>query len=67
MTDLERDLINDWTRNGKWGTLVFEYCAGELTFVVAKETFKVTPSENNSGVPMRRHNGTYDEKLAKNQ
>lgn len=65
MTDLERGLIDDWTKNYRWGTLEFEYRAGELVFARAKETF-IPPSEKNSAVPGRvRHNGTYDEKLAK--
>lgn len=68
MSDLALQMIDDFTKNNSWGTLVFEYCDGELVFAIRKETFKpVTFHENNSTkVPaMRRHNGTYDEKLAK--
>lgn len=66
MTDLERQLINDFTTNLRYGTIEFEYRAGELVFARAKETF-IPPSEKNSAVTMRKPNGTYDEKLAKNQ
>lgn len=66
MTDLERKLIDDFTKNFRYGTLEFEYRNGELVFARCKETF-IPPSEKNSAVgPLRvRHNGTYDEKLAK--
>ena len=52
-------LHDDFTKNRRYGSLEFEYRAGELVFVRRKETLIPATHEKNSTVVPRRENGTH--------
>lgn len=53
-------LLDDFTKNRRYGSIEFEYRAGELVFVRRKETLIPATYEKNSTVVPRRENGTHD-------
>jgi hypothetical protein len=55
-----QQLIVDFEKNKRYGSLEFEFRAGELTFVRRKETLIPHSEKNSAAVPVRRENGTYN-------
>lgn len=51
-------LLDDFTKNHRYGSIEFEYRAGQLVFVRRKETL-VPHNEKNSTVVPRTENGTH--------
>jgi len=52
------ELLRDFTTNKRYGSIEFEYRAGELVFVRKKETL-MPHYEKNSTVTPRMDNGTH--------
>jgi hypothetical protein len=60
------DLLDDFTKNHRYGSIEFEYRAGELVFVRRKETLIPATHEKNSTVVPRRDDGTHERDFSKN-
>lgn len=61
-----QQLHEDFTKNRKYGSLEFEYRAGELVFVRRKETLIPAAHENDSTAVPRGEHGTNHRVGAKN-
>jgi hypothetical protein len=59
------ELLKDFTTNGRYGSIEFEFRAGEIVFVRKKETL-MPHNEKNSTVVPRGENGTYNRDANKN-
>ena len=59
-------LLDDFTKNRRYGSIEFEYRAGQLVFVRRKETLIPATYEKNSTVTPRMEDGAYNRDANKN-